>query len=42
LLQDEPLRQRFTEQAAEFVRESWDWSTLCGQLRDVLQKEFYS
>ena len=41
LLQDEPLRQRLTEQAAEFVRESWDWSTLCGQLRDVLQKEFY-
>jgi glycosyltransferase involved in cell wall biosynthesis len=41
LLQDEPLRQRLTDQAAEFVRESWDWSTLCRQLRDVLQKEFY-
>ena len=40
LLQDAQLRQRLTEQAAEFVREAWDWLTLCSQLRDVLQKEF--
>jgi len=40
LLQDAQLRQRLTEQAAEFVREAWDWSTLCAKLRNVLQKEF--
>ncbi|MFM7168515.1 MAG: glycosyltransferase, partial [Planctomycetaceae bacterium] len=39
LLQDAALRQHLTEQAAEFVRESWDWSTLCSQLQAVLQKE---
>jgi glycosyltransferase involved in cell wall biosynthesis len=40
LLQDAQLRQRLTEQAAEFVREAWDWSTLRTKLRGVLQKEF--
>lgn len=40
LLLDAQLRQRLTEQAAEFVREAWDWSTLRTKLRGVLQKEF--
>lgn len=40
LLNDADLRSKLAESAANFARDSWDWSALRGQLRSVLQEEF--